>query len=1141
MADLSRYWATTLKGSFQPLFTDTVSIHQEIVKMTTTQSSNQHEQTAGFDRSYETLRQRFEEVPGLQLSQDDERSLKQLGWLRAKQAGEQHRLQVRLNGLAEVIASGRTLSPDEQTEHATLIDLLTTDQLTESEQQQLNRLHSWIGKKAERYEETTRLELQQAPPAHQCFERFESAKAELADLNSPEQPKAPRQFSVIALEEAQLIVSRLLGKNYALRTFFEQCVVLRYTSESDAQRANHPRPGEIQGSGGASVKRESINGTLKFVITVDDATFLRRVSWNDRAGHEHSYLKPDFISGAFTIARAVITSAIDDHQLANFAKVTKDYPPARPPFPERLLKQSPTQTVATEPGSPIDQQRDFLALYLIDPAQAEAINASWASAAKILLDAVTPATARTLAGDGALAVPPATLNRDYLYRTYDLTRQDANLAGTLGNQLANSRLGFIGRLGLGGAAGWWFGGPVGAAVGGAVGGAARAPLSFFRTLQGIFQERYDFYYELGVAESDKKEVARILDRQEGISDRDKRLKDLLVSGDEDGMRRLLLCDSASGDYNIWRVQLYLFHFDRLFRKTGGKEVSRTSYNFITRLARDSNKARRIGTKAGLYEHVVEGGHHRYKLKTWDRYAENVYQEWADRSEREAMSATPETFQMMSDTNGFINLEDEYGHNLNDPNSRGWQVAQTGDLRLLLGESTAREFLGFLQNGDGQGWQGDARFRRKFNANEIAAIQRMRTFRPGSFPNEHTQENAKAAFEHFDRSVEARGESIHSDDEDALTTIEQRTVASLMADDEITATTFKQLAQQVMSNSYDRPFGGRDDVEGRKSFPRITGRGLLAKELKRSREDLEREFPSDNTSALRNALNRLVTLTEYELTGDWPPELTDHESANESAALAVRRIIDDAHTSEAERFTAHRWLTQLRHTAPRVTLLAQFRADLVAETKPYATALAQALASDPVSNSVSDILKSYEQQLKTLRALPPDTPVSDAVRQQLRDRIATLDAARSPELPALAASLDGVTTVGSTVRVAEQLVSELKQWFTRYQAKRPTATTQYEAINRLADQLSQAIQEAQAGISQSADEQARDHRQRLASFRSLSCLPERDKVPAFTDAELYRRLKVASLAMAWEAARTAKQKPEPIAKPAKKPVEESDDS
>lgn len=126
-----------------------------------------------------------------------------------------------------------------------------------------------------------------------------------------------------------------------------------------------------------------------------------------------------------------------------------------------------------------------------------------------------------------------------------------------------------------------------------------------------------FWYQRAVAEFEDKESNRIILQNEGVVDRDRELEQLVGDGTKNiswenafQLRTLLLADMKCSDFALWRIDIYLQACDSLYRDTHGEQITEESYNFITRLHRNSQKAKRFGTKVCEYQLVEPGGEYK---------------------------------------------------------------------------------------------------------------------------------------------------------------------------------------------------------------------------------------------------------------------------------------------------------------------------------------------------------------------------------------------------------------------------------------------------------------------------------------------------------------------------------------------------
>jgi len=225
--------------------------------------------------------------------------------------------------------------------------------------------------------------------------------------------------------------------------------------------------------------------------------------------------------------------------------------------------------------------------------------------------------------------------------------------------------------------------------------------------------------ERAKAEYDQKEMNRITAREEGIVQRDKRLEELIRFKDKNNCRRLILADSATGDIARWRLLLYAWTFDPIFRATKGERISEETFDLFQRCRRISESKRRIGTKPMDYQQDPETGE--YVRVNSKEYQKEVDEEWAKKTDRESQGTIQETFEHMKVRNKFVGLDERLGDNLSNPDSDGWYVS-TGDLRQILGSDNAAKFLKDIKSYAQE--QGDDNWLSKLEPDQRAAIARF---------------------------------------------------------------------------------------------------------------------------------------------------------------------------------------------------------------------------------------------------------------------------------------------------------------------------------------------------------------------------------------------------------------------------------
>lgn len=875
-------------------------------------------------------------------------------------------------------------------EQRALLATKAYEKLSEDEQDERERLGEFVAYRAERYLHESRLELTQAPNAD-AFEGFESIAEETEAALEGKEAKKPN-FSVLALQEVQILLKRIFGKNQALKALFEQFVVLKYDSERDQRRAEAAKSPRGEGQGGATITKAHSKGKEKFVVTVDDATFLERKMFRGTNGKEYSYPVANFVSAAFTIGRAIMRIAFNDQQIATLAKPGGDgrgerspgahgghheatEPFGRPPkpWPERLLYTGDQPNVLRPPGDEASHEvaegLDFLTLYLLDPQQAQKISPEWyGRAERLFVERIGPEHMFELGAGQSIDQPQLRADHEYVYRNYDVNRTEPSQLARAGRWLAQTKPGLLARLGLGGAVGGLGGSTIsgvmaglGTAAGMVAGWKLFAPLKLFRTVQGVYRERLDFYFELAVSEHDKKEVSRIMAREENINDRDARLQLLLNTSNQEEMRRLLLADSETGDWALWRELLYLWKFDHKFRESKGREIEQESFNTITRLHRISNKAKRHGTKPSLYKTVRdEFGNTRYLLKTYAQWYEGIKYEVEARSERDMMGTIQEAFEIMDDQEGFIPLNAYIGENLDDPNSRGWKMGQVGDIRPLIGDDNGRQYLSFLNGSFGAL---DQRYLKKLDPYAELIIKRYRKFEKGKFPGEHAKLIAVKAFEYYSPELALEEAEPEPKQQEFLDKIETKSIDEMLRQDDFEAEDLARLVKQVEDDVEEREFGG--SLGTGKKLPYPTIKAFLLDSLKALSGDLEskmlehdREQPKGIDAGiggeLGNELKGLLSTYRGDLKGDYDVKIgVDVKEENwreeqdkrrdafmqklDGAQRRVSYLLEHPDLSVDERFRASEWLARLTKYAPQVEAVTEFRRQILGRIYRYEVA------------------------------------------------------------------------------------------------------------------------------------------------------------------------------------------------------------
>ena len=1056
------------------------------------------------------------EIPHLDLSPEDKIALKELQVL-CKREKDRDAFQQLID---EYEAHASQLNNDQRNEleqyknQRNAIVPLSIEEI-----QRKNDLDRLVGAKVERYISQSKQELA-AAPSESAFKGFQSIKEELnkpeneeeAELEQPTQ----RRYSDIALEEIQLLVHRLFGKNHELRTFFEESMILEYDNEASQQareQAGNSRQSEL---GGATVKKQNVDGKEKFVVTVTDETFISFKQWTDNTGRSHSYPEFHFRDAAFTIGKAILTAAVGNEAVDKLSNEIEDKS-APLWWGDRIVeKNAGPQAGSAKQLTSRERAIEYLAFYLIDPEQMAKIDPGFASAAGLALGNIDPKNSLSLGLGETLRIAQSKLNTDYLYNDFDpAKRRKHDWYDIPSEWLANTQSGLGARSAMGGALGYGAavamagsGGLAGvAAIGGILlGKALPKPIGFIRNLIGVYKNEVDFYRELAVSELDNKEVARISAREEGGGDRAKRLKGYIETRNEEGARYMLMSIASSGDFNLWHEYLYLYNFDPLFKATGGKEITQQGYNLVTKLHRFSNKAKRIGTVIGIYEHRIDPyQRHRFVLKSYDKYEGAVWNQWETRGEREAQQVAAEAFDMMSDGNGYIDLDNKYGAGINeDENSRGWQVAGVNDLRAVIGGENAKEFLNFL----GKGWKGDERFLNKFNAVEITAIQRMRQFDKKKFPGEHTKMVARDAFEHYGTLVKERSEKLEKRDEEAKKKIEKRSAEELVDNDDIDENELARIDDQLGKPSYKTAFAG--DSEYKFKPKHLTLFGALGNELRHVEEDLGNLKISSGYDGLKFELHRLSRYVRKELSGE--VKFSDSEDKKEYADILehIDIILNDANTPPDVTFNTKVWLSKLDQISPRIRIIDQFKFDLDRKVKPFETALETNQGSEYFSDTKKN-LTSLRAIVNTAKSPRPRSGLSD-LQVRACELLEELERVSHGKLAPESNSIDAINATSSTEVLATTLGAIVKDLEEEQKKLETNVKTEQDRTAELLADARQALTIQKEGVDLPPSHKEVERQERLIRFRKLDSIPSELKNQDMSDHEMYRNLKLAYVAL-----------------------------
>ena len=207
---------------------------------------------------------------------------------------------------------------------------------------------------------------------------------------------------------------------------------------------------------------------------------------------------------------------------------------------------------------------------------------------------------------------------------------------------------------------------------------------FQTRVREIYREKR-IWYDMALSELELEESKLITTRQEHVSDRDKRLKVYLTTGDRSGARGLILADSSTSDSRWWRYHLYLSYFDQKYIHSNGEEITQESYDFLVRCTRTSHQAKRSGSKPGEYKMVVEkDGTKKFKRMDRAEWNKAAYDEVGKLSSRNVLNTADEAFDWMQCNGRFMELDETFGGNaplafrqrwLQDMESHQWDAKE----------------------------------------------------------------------------------------------------------------------------------------------------------------------------------------------------------------------------------------------------------------------------------------------------------------------------------------------------------------------------------------------------------------------------------------------------------------------------------
>lgn len=518
--------------------------------------------------------------------------------------------------------------------------------------------------KVDKYKKELEQELARAPK-NSCFKDFDKSiekgnTLDYLEKKYKEKKEQKEDKSILDEREVKILVGRILAAHPRLRLFFEKYCVLKYNA--------HGKKDDPADKGGATITRDG----EKFQIEVDHDSFMTELSTTDKkTGITHTLRYLDTSKFSFILVQALSQLIPQPGKLASlWAK-----------------KKAEDKEASIDKNSPTDWS-EFFTLCIMDPEQAQKIDSNaYAEFEKFINEFdIKP----RLIGDKIdIKIKNPEINYDYIYKEYPKKeRKSAWLNGIL----KSLNIGFISNVvGL-----------------------------FTGETKLVWREGID-WDERARAEFDLKEVGRIIARDEGIVERDKRLKELIKWKDKENCRRLIQADSQTGDFDQIRLLLYAETFDPLFKKTHGREISQETFNLFQRCRRISEKVRRVGTKPMDYEHDPKTN--RYVKIDSKRYQKMVNAEWGKKSDRDSQNTLQETYEHMKSgkTGDFVDLDSHWGDNLEDPESEGWYTS-TGDWREILGREEAKKFFTTLRSYAEE--MGDLDWLSKVRPDQIGAIARF---------------------------------------------------------------------------------------------------------------------------------------------------------------------------------------------------------------------------------------------------------------------------------------------------------------------------------------------------------------------------------------------------------------------------------
>lgn len=397
------------------------------------------------------------------------------------------------------------------------------------------------------------------------------------------------------------------------------------------------------------------------------------------------------------------------------------------------------------------------------------------------------------------------------------------------------------------------------------------------------------YYYYMIAESDGKQVQKLLSRDLGTGDYIKLLKEPKYLNSKDDLRILILTIANKAAYQSWMLHLWLWKFDDVYRKSKGKEVSEDGFDLTNRVAKAYGKAAR--GPAAVTEYVQKGS--KYIRFSYAQQLGKLDAILNTFSLRDIQRIAPDVFQNLYNGKDkkLIDIDQKLG-------DKGYYVSGDVNLDSLIGEGGrfgAKNFVNDMKDYSQE--LGEEEFLNLANAGVKAIVRRYlqesRT-EPVLF-SMYTPPMVKHGFETYKNKV---GEPAYS---------EEKYIEDFKNEKKSLAEYNFSVDKKANNSSYDELFDIYSNlVKEKREFPYVKGliaskHGRLIEYINQSKEKI-RELPKSISEDLKSQL--IAVINRYEKSPSISVEMTDKvkadldkklSSVSREASVIIRKTMDEFFT------------------------------------------------------------------------------------------------------------------------------------------------------------------------------------------------------------------------------------------------------